>query len=71
MTPFAASTAELYTGAIWSTVELFVTLDAARVTASLPAVSCVAVFEVAVLTAGAVYATVTVLPLPIAEARVN
>jgi hypothetical protein len=71
VTPFAASTAELYTGAIWSTVELFVTLDAAKVTASLPAVSWVAVFVVAELTAGAVYATVTALPLPIADAKVS
>ena len=33
--------------------------------------SCVAVFVVAELTAGAVYATVTDLPLPIADASVS
>ena len=47
------------------------TLDAAKVTASFPAVSCVAVLVVDVLTVGAVYATVTDLPLPIAEASVS
>ena len=39
MRPLAASVAELNTGAVWSTVELLVTVVAESDTASLPVVS--------------------------------
>ena len=39
--------------------------------ASLPTTSCVALLAVVLSTAGAVYATVTVFPLPTGEANVR
>ena len=44
---------------------------AVKLTASLPTVSCTALFEVAELAVGAVYATVTVWSLSTADASVS
>jgi hypothetical protein len=63
--------AEVNVGGVVSTVELFVTLVDASEIASLPVESWMALFELALLTAGAEYATVTALPFSTTDASVN
>ena len=60
--PAVFNDAESKVGAVVSpgTVELFVTAVFVNARASLPAVSCTAIFDVALFEAGAVYETVTV-----------
>jgi hypothetical protein len=51
--PFAASAAELNTGAVWSTVEPFDTDVVVKEIASFPALSCIALFVIDVSAGGA------------------
>jgi hypothetical protein len=64
--PNVGSVTVLKSGGVLSTVELFVTFCAAKVTVLFPAASCRARSVVALSDPGEVYATVTVLPCGIA-----
>ena len=69
--PLDPSVAELKIGAVWSTVELFVTVVVLKDAASLPEVSWIALLVVAVLDAGAAYEMLTVACRPIGLANVR
>jgi hypothetical protein len=69
--PAVLTAAELNVGAVRSTVELFVTDCDESEIASLPTVSCTALFAVELSEVGAVYDTVTVWPAPAGDANVS
>lgn len=69
--PLDPSVAELKTGGVWSTLELFVTVVVVKDAASLPELSWIALLVVAVLDVGAAYEMLTGANRPIGEAKVN
>ena len=72
VSPDVLTTPEFITGPVWSSVELLVTVRAVNVTASLPTMSCTALFAVVLSTGDvAAYATVTDLAAPAGVSSVS